>query len=688
MIDDKTQTAELNQLQTARNLALRLGTILELDALTNEIANAAAEICAARTLILVTEHESESLSIAAVSSPTADANSSEKTKSSRDKIAYRSEEPFKPWLDGKPITFSDSSKDTSAGVKTLLGALGASKVYGMPLMMRGTTVLLGALVVAVEKAEQAAQIESVLDVVAMTLRNALQHSRTLKELNTKDQELALTRRIDRELNDTMKLSHMFEIALDWALRVTLANSASMAVYDQNRDELRYEIDLGYEVPKEHLALTRKNLGAGVAHRVARSGHTEVIPDVSIDRDYVQVSPGIRSHVSVPVMREDRVIAVISVESSKLNAFTDEHVDFIEKLATRAGVAIDNARLYGEAVREREKLSLILNSTSDVVIAIGHDDRVILLNPSAIAALRLYADTDYIGQTVWELFENTSLSGLFRRAKLHDQSMIEEIILPDGRTYHSNLNPHSQIGWIIVMHDITEFKRLDQMKTELVSTVSHDLKQPLMIMNGYVDLLTIHNTVNERGERYTKMLSRSIQNMRQLIDDLLDLAKIETGGVPMEIASVSIKQVLDECLETTRPLAEGKLMKVNLEIPSDLPNISGDANRLVQIFNNLVSNAIKYTPPEGVIKISAEQRDSTLRIAVQDNGIGISPQDQAHIFDRFFRVKSPENENIEGSGLGLAIVKRIVEAHHGHIGLESMIGQGSTFYVTLPIDRPE
>ena len=126
---------------------------------------------------------------------------------------------------------------------------------------------------------------------------------------------------------------------------------------------------------------------GIALRVARSGRAEVIPDVATDSDYVAVSSAIRSHMSVPVMREDRVIAVITIESRRLNAFTDDHLSFVAKLAARAGVAIDNARLYSEAVREREKLSHILSEIADIVIVIGNDDRVVLINQSAIAALR-------------------------------------------------------------------------------------------------------------------------------------------------------------------------------------------------------------------------------------------------------------------------------------------------------------
>ncbi|MFN8528171.1 MAG: ATP-binding protein [Anaerolineae bacterium] len=586
------------------------------------------------------------------------------------------------WFDGKvrPLQVTNV---TAAAPRALLDTLGSQTVCVIPLVISSSMQMVGAIILGSSDLHLAELLNAVAPIAALALRNAITHTRVVDQLAAKTQELSLTRRVDRELNDTMKQSHVFEITLDWAMRVTLADSASLALYDQNTDELRYAIDLGYETPGDKIALLRQAIGSGIAHRVARSGHTEVIPDVSVDQDYVEISTHMKSHISVPVMREDRVIAIITIESRRLNHFTDDHVDFVEKLATRAGVAIDNARLYAEAVREREKYSLILGATSDVVMAIGHDDRIIQINPAAIASFRLYTDHDYVGEMFTTAIDHSAIQAAFKRVKTFHERAIEEILLPDGKTYHANFAPHEQIGWIVVMHDISEFKQMDQLKSELVATVSHDLRQPLMVMNGYVDLLTMHTTLDERSERYLKMLARSIQTMRRLIEDLLDLAKIESG-MQLQIEPTKISDVIEECTENARPAADAKQMTLTIDVSSSLPLIAGDHARLVQIFNNLIMNAIKYTPPEGKVHVWAEQRGAMIRIAVQDTGVGISPQDQARIFDRFYRVRNAENESIEGTGLGLAIVKRLIEAHHGQIGLESLIGHGSTFSVTLPI----
>jgi two-component system, OmpR family, phosphate regulon sensor histidine kinase PhoR len=172
-------------------------------------------------------------------------------------------------------------------------------------------------------------------------------------------------------------------------------------------------------------------------------------------------------------------------------------------------------------------------------------------------------------------------------------------------------------------------------------------------------------------------------MRQLIDDLLDLTKIESG-IKLDLQPVPINMIVVDCIESLRPTAQNKQMTIISDITDSLPQVMGDKGRLRQVLINLIGNAVKYTPPEGWVKVTAEPRGNTLRLTIQDNGLGISPEDQIHIFDRFYRVRRPETDSIEGTGLGLAIVKSLVEAHNGQIGLESRLGEGSIFYLTLPL----
>jgi len=197
---------------------------------------------------------------------------------------------------------------------------------------------------------------------------------------------------------------------------------------------------------------------------------------------------------------------------------------------------------------------------------------------------------------------------------------------------------------------------------------------------------MHKKLDSTGINFVDMVRKSIQNMRQLIDDLLDLAKIESG-IRLELEPVALHTVIQECLEALQPAASSKNMTITNDTPVTLPAVMADRARLQQVFHNLIGNAVKYTPPEGWVRIAADLQDGSVRVVIQDNGLGISSEDQAHIFERFYRVRRPETDGIEGTGLGLAIVKSLVEAHSGRITLESRLGQGSSFTVFLPVHQP-
>ncbi|MBZ0274748.1 MAG: GAF domain-containing protein, partial [Anaerolineae bacterium] len=505
------------------------------------------------------------------------------------------------------ITPADAEASPAAAV--LLNALGETQIASVPLLDGGS---LQAVILAdqfpAESTPQAALdlLRLLTTTTAPLFHNVLVHHRTMTELAANMREQYILQQIDRELSETIDLSHVFDMTLDWALRFTNAQAASLALYDEATDTLRFMVEYGYEVDREQLEAMRREYNGGITHRVARAGYVEIVPDVSMDKDFIRVHNSTQSQMSVPVMREDRVIAVMSLESKRLNGFNDTHLDFVEKLASRAGIAIDNARLYEETEIERQKLSYILGSTADVVIVVGPDDRLLLINQAAIATLRLYPHENYLDRTLYDVFGDTPLAEIYRRAASLGENLIVEMPAPNERTLHVKLTHHEGIGWIIVMQDITPFKEMDQLKSELIATVSHDLKQPLSVMQGYSELLMMQNTVNAHGTHFIEMIRRSIVNMRQLIDDLLDLAKIESG-IQLQLQPIEINTVINDCIDSLRPAAQNKSMMITNEAADSLPSVIGDYSRLRQILMNLIGNAVKYTPPEGWVRIRAEQR---------------------------------------------------------------------------------
>lgn len=689
----KTEKADLqariDTLTSINDIALKLGTTLDFESFLNELIAAVVRFVGCdKVVILVPDATETNLEFGACNFSLPNAG----MPTSIDKVRIGLYNPeahslMQEWMYGKSVVVTPDNLGTHISYDQFAQALETNEFLSTPLLIQER--LVGVIIVYNPQLNDGAEtswqekLELIAQSASIALQNALLHRKTVMELADNMREMYILRQIDRELNDTIDLHRVFEMTLDWALRFTNAQSASLALYNQDTDELRFMVDYGYTVSDETLRAIREEQGAGIAHRVARSGHAEVIPDVTVDSDFVRMAANIRSQMAVPVLREDRVVAVITLDSKKLNGFTDNHAGFVEKLVTRAGVAIDNARLYSESIREREKLSHILSNTADVIIAVGADDKIILLNQSAISALHLYATETYIGRAAASVFEHTTLLEVFQKAKRTGEMTSREIVLPNERIFYVNMRWFDTIGWIIVMHDITPFKEMDRLKSELIATVSHDLKQPLSVMNGYLELLTMQQAITPKGMNSVNMIRRAVMNMRQLIDDLLDLSKIESG-IKLDLQPLQLTPIINDCLEQLKPAAQTKSMTVTSEFTDLTPSVIGDRARLRQILINLIGNAVKYTPPEGWVKVSAEPRGDRLRISIQDNGLGISPEDQVHIFDRFYRVRRPETDSIEGTGLGLAIVKSLVEAHGGEIGVESTLGEGSTFFVVLPL----
>lgn len=679
--ENQTVQQQLQDLTAFRDFHQSLAAILDLNVLLPQMAVQLATITASgRVLIFIADDENLLLKFGATNLPLNNTGVETNLRNLTITTFGAEADPvIGAWLADKPVTLNADNSAANAALKWLTGTLEVKSLFTIPIKLKNR--LVGVIMV---EGEDQRLLTILMPAVAIMLDNARVYSATIEKSDANMHESQILQRIDKELNDNIDLNYVFNITLDWALRFTTAQAASLSLYNQDTDELRMMAQYGYDIMDEQLIPRIQQ--SGIPHRIARSGHAEIIPDVSMDKDFVRFASATNSLIAVPVIRDSQVIAVITIESKRLNGFTDDHLQFVDKLAARAAVAIDNARLFAETKREREKLSHVLNSIADVVVVIGWDGRLALINPSAIAALRLYSNENYVGQEFADVFEHTPLIDVFRRAEITGETAVDEINLND-RSFHINISPHENVGWLMVMHDITPFKEMDKLKNELIQTVSHDLKQPLAVMNGYTELLLLHKQFDATGINFMEMVRKSISNMRQLIDDLLDMAKIESG-IRLNLQPINIKGLISECLDLLQPTILNKHMEVSMPIADDVPPVSADRARLQQILINLISNAIKYTPPEGKVKITAEKRDSVVRIAIQDNGLGISPEDQAHIFDRFYRVRRPETDSIEGTGLGLAIVKSLVEAHNGRIGLESRLGEGSTFYLTLPLAPTE
>jgi signal transduction histidine kinase len=243
-----------------------------------------------------------------------------------------------------------------------------------------------------------------------------------------------------------------------------------------------------------------------------------------------------------------------------------------------------------------------------------------------------------------------------------------------------------IGVITVLHDITALKKIDRMKSEFVSMVSHEIRSPMNSVQMQIQVI-LDGLAGELTEKQRDILTRAhlkIENLANMTTELLDLARIESGLITLEREPVSMADVIREQVAFHLPFALSASIELAVDVPETLPPVLANRRNMEEVLSNLVTNAIKYSPGGGRVTVSAAIVGDYLRIQIQDTGMGISAEDQHRVFQRFYRVKDEKTRYINGTGLGLAIVKSILESHQGRIKIDSQEGEGSTFSVFLPI----
>jgi PAS domain S-box-containing protein len=368
-------------------------------------------------------------------------------------------------------------------------------------------------------------------------------------------------------------------------------------------------------------------------------------------------------------------------------FLDEEVGFIATLAGQAALAATNARLFLTSEVGRQRLESILISTPDPVLVTDHNDNLLLANPAAQQAFRIYDDT-FIGMPISEVIDKEEVIALLRSEEIQQQT--KELVFDDGKTYYATASSveveGKSVGRVCVLRDVTSFKQLDASKSEFVSTVSHDLRSPLALIQGYTSMLQMVGDLNDQQASYLRKIIIQTDRISRLVTNLLDLGRIE-AGIGLQLEEKPVDDVIQRIISAAQIQADQERIKIGSDVPQvDLPIIEADQELLQQALYNLVDNAIKYTEPGGEIKLGLEIDDGFVIYKIEDDGIGISPADQQKLFEKFFRIAGKGAGEGDGSGLGLAIVKSIAERHGGEVSVDSQLGVGSTFYLRVPLKQ--
>jgi PAS domain S-box-containing protein len=368
-------------------------------------------------------------------------------------------------------------------------------------------------------------------------------------------------------------------------------------------------------------------------------------------------------------------------------FTAEEVRYLVTLGSQAALATANARLFLNAEIGRQRLAAILASTPDPILVTDQSNRLLLANPAAWQVLSLSMEANE-GPIIDQVIRYRELAEMLRASSAEKQ--VKEIDLPDGRVYSAAattvIAEGQRVGRVCVLRDVTHFKELDALKTDFVSTVSHDLRSPLTLMRGYASMLEMVGQLNEQQNNYIQKIVSGVEDMSRLVNNLLDLGRIE-AGINLKVEKASCQEIIEKVISGLQLQAAQKQIQISREIPGEEPTyLEADRALLQQALTNLVENAIKYSRNEGKILLRVNKQPDTVIFEIIDNGIGISPVDQPRLFEKFYRGAQQSSKDQRGTGLGLAIVKSIAERHGGKVWADSKLGKGSMFSLRIPLHQ--
>ena len=349
--------------------------------------------------------------------------------------------------------------------------------------------------------------------------------------------------------------------------------------------------------------------------------------------------------------------------------------------------------------ERNRSSAILRSMVEGVAVIDAQERLVFLNRAFSEILNLDS-VGGEGHPVIEVVRNSELLSLIRRALQGEEGLQSNIAMGivQQRSFSVTAAPVKPLeasvangaaekppGAVVVLHDVSELRRLERVRQDFVANVSHEFKTPLTAIQGFAETLlagALEDPKNNR--RFLEIIRSHAARLARLTDDLLKLARIEAGKLEVAFQPVSVAELLESCSATTVLKASRKQISFTVRVPPELPPVLGDPGLLHDLLQNLLDNAIQYTPEGGQIDVSASAEAREAVISVTDTGIGIPLADQERIFERFYRVDAARSREAGGTGLGLSIAKHIVEAHGGRLWVESAVGRGSKFSVSIPL----
>ncbi|MBN1218610.1 MAG: GAF domain-containing protein [Anaerolineae bacterium] len=597
---------------------------------------------------------------------------------------------------------------------------------GVPLIVRGKVT--GYLMLNGRKVAAYGEAEAILaQAFANQAAVAIENAQLFEAARQYVAELEAIRQASLSLTSSLDLGTVLEAILESANLLTSLQGARIYLYQDDR--LIFGASLWTDGMSPPAQEPTPN---GLTYTVARQGEPIVVPDIHDHPLYTDAPPDRKgSVIGLPLKIGKRVVGVMNVEYDQPRIWPESELRMLRLLADQAAIAIENARLFEQAQQEiterkraenrlneyrehledlvqertaelkqamleaadaRDKIDAILQSVADGLMVTDPHHRIILANPAAEELLGVSL-TDMLGYEVGAGIKDDRLREMVRSAFDQRGSSPEvDIETEDPRDRRKRVlrtrtalvddRQGKPLGTVTIIQDVTRLREVDQLKTELLTTTAHELRTPLTSILGFSEILLTRDMERERQEHYLNMIHEQSSHLAKIVAELVDLSRIEAGrGIDLELEQIEMAKLMEEVVMLYAERATKHT--IQLEGLVELPPVLGDPFRLTQVGQNLLSNAINYSPQGGTITIRGRAIPDYVEISIQDEGIGMTPEQQEHLFKPFYRAHV-SHTTVSGTGLGLATSKLIIEQHRGEVWLESEPGVGTTVYFTLPI----
>jgi signal transduction histidine kinase len=508
-----------------------------------------------------------------------------------------------------------------------------------------------------------------------------------------------------------------------------AEKCVFLLHDAGRSELQAVSPARGFTSEELADFTTSTRGKGLAAWVFRRGAEEskaTLPGVILGPREVETDAraiadklaerfGVRSSLTVPLIIENRndnndIISKDTVGVAHVfnkvseGGFTENDRTLLVTMSRTAASIFSSAKAFREVVYEKQELIQTLDSLYVGLLMVGLDGRIMQINPAARNVLALGDEASVVGRHYAGVVRNESFKRILDQSLegIEPVELTGEVVVrteTEERIYQAHCAPvknqehDSTVGLLVLMNDVTEIRGVDRMKTAFISTVSHELRTPLTSIKGFVATLlddTEGFYTKEDQREFYEIINNDCDRLTRLIDDLLNVSRIEQGrAMQLKLEKVDIPAIAAKVLAALRASTLPERHRLTMNFDDDFPAVEADPDKIDQILTNLVNNAIKYTPRGGPVVVTGG-RDADGRhvhVTVCDRGLGIPREHLKKIFDRFHRVDNRDNREIGGTGIGLYLVKALIDSHHGAIKVESDLGKGSLFTITLPIKQP-